>query len=178
MRAHPHRAAELAQYNHLIHTAAQSFVWDNVYMYDKDFRLHLANHPQRSWSLILQQAWSVRLREKIRFNGNNNNGSGSGSSSSGKPNEFCKRLNQTGRCSYGNECKYEHRCSYCFRFGHGVINCRKLRMDRENGYRKDRYDRYDKYDRYDRFDRQDRRKDKAGGNEVRHHGSDKKFGKK
>ena len=38
MRAHPHRSAELVQCNHLIHTAAQTFVWDNVYMYNKDFR--------------------------------------------------------------------------------------------------------------------------------------------
>ena len=38
----PQRASELVQYGHLIHTAAQSYVWENVYMYDKDFRLHLA----------------------------------------------------------------------------------------------------------------------------------------
>ena len=49
MRAHPTRASELVQYNHLIHD-------------DKDFRIHLAKFPNRSWAIILQQAWSVRLR--------------------------------------------------------------------------------------------------------------------
>ena len=48
MRAHPTRSVELVQYNHIIHLASQSYTWDNVYMYDKDFRLHLAKHPHRS----------------------------------------------------------------------------------------------------------------------------------
>ena len=48
MRAFPHRSSELIQYCHLIHTASQSFTWENVYMYDKDFRLHMARHPSQS----------------------------------------------------------------------------------------------------------------------------------
>ena len=36
MRAYPHRASELVQYCHLIHTASQSYTWENVYIYDKD----------------------------------------------------------------------------------------------------------------------------------------------
>ena len=70
MKAYPHRASELVQYCHLIHTASQSFTWKNVYMYDKDFRLNMAKHTNRSWSIILQQAWAVRLKEKIKFAGN------------------------------------------------------------------------------------------------------------
>ena len=31
-REHPRRASELIQYSHLIHTAAQSFTWENVYI--------------------------------------------------------------------------------------------------------------------------------------------------
>ena len=62
VRAFPNRASELVQYSHLIHTASQSYVWENVYMYDKDFRLHLSRHPKKSWSIILQQAWAVRLK--------------------------------------------------------------------------------------------------------------------
>ena len=46
-KAHPHQASELLQYNHLIHTAAMTYVWDNVYRYDIDFRLHLAVFPKR-----------------------------------------------------------------------------------------------------------------------------------
>ena len=66
MRTHPHRSSELIQYSHLIHTASQSYVWENVYMYDKDFRLYLSRHPRHIWSIILQQAWAVRLKDKIR----------------------------------------------------------------------------------------------------------------
>ena len=50
------KASELLQYSHVIHTASQTYVWDNVYLYDKEFRMHLSKHPQRSWSVILQHA--------------------------------------------------------------------------------------------------------------------------
>ena len=63
-RAHPGRSSELIQYNHTIYTASLTFIWDNVYLYDKDFRIHLAQNPSCSWAMILQQAWSLRLREK------------------------------------------------------------------------------------------------------------------
>ena len=33
--AHPDRATELIQYNHLINTAALTFAWENIYMYDR-----------------------------------------------------------------------------------------------------------------------------------------------
>ena len=55
-RIYPDRAPELVQYNHIIFTAAQSFTWDNVYLYDCEFRMHLSNFLERSWSIILQQA--------------------------------------------------------------------------------------------------------------------------
>ena len=38
---YPHKARELIQYAHVIYTASMTYVWENVYMYDKDFRLHL-----------------------------------------------------------------------------------------------------------------------------------------
>ena len=34
-------------------------------MYDKEFRVHLSHFPQRSWAIILQQAWSMYLNEKL-----------------------------------------------------------------------------------------------------------------
>ena len=45
---YPNRATELIQYNHIIYSASQSFIWDNVYSYDKEFRMHLSNYPHRS----------------------------------------------------------------------------------------------------------------------------------
>ena len=44
-RAYPHRASELIQYNYIIHTAANTFTWENVYTYDRKFRIHLSNFP-------------------------------------------------------------------------------------------------------------------------------------
>ena len=68
-RANPMRASELIQYSLVIHTISQQFTWDNVYMYDKDFRLHMHRHPAPNWSMILQQAWAMRLREPLRTHG-------------------------------------------------------------------------------------------------------------
>ena len=63
---HPHKTGELIQYNHIIQTAAQSYAWENVYRYDHDFRLHMScYHLKRSWGVILQQAWSMFLKDKV-----------------------------------------------------------------------------------------------------------------
>ena len=64
-QANPERAGQLIEYNHIIHSIASAFTWENVYEYDKEFRLHIAKHPQRSWAIILQQAWSMRLRDRL-----------------------------------------------------------------------------------------------------------------
>ena len=62
---YPHRSSKLIQYYHIIHSIASMYVWDNVYAYDHEFRLHISRHPERSWSVILQQAWSMKLHDKI-----------------------------------------------------------------------------------------------------------------
>ena len=79
---HPHRAGELIQYGHVIHTASQSFIWENVYRYDCDFRTHMSrHHMNHSWGVILQQAWSMFLKDKISRGGGR--GSGQPGSSGG-----------------------------------------------------------------------------------------------
>ena len=87
----PDRATELVQYNHVIYTALLSFSWDNVYAYDREFRMHLSNFPDRSWSVILQQAWSICLKDKINGNGNFTQGNNKGQFKTKK--EGCKRFN-------------------------------------------------------------------------------------
>ena len=139
-RAHPHHATELIQYNHIIHTASLTYIWSNVYAYNQDFRLHMTRHPRRSWAILLQQSWSMRLQEKVRFNEfhkhlggkvhrNGGNGNGKTSSPSGEP---CRKYNK-GKCNFSNSCRYDHCRSYCFKFGHTILTCRKLIADREWG---------------------------------------------
>ena len=46
---HPAKAGELIQYNHVIHMASLSFLWENVDKYDREFRIHMSKlHLQRS----------------------------------------------------------------------------------------------------------------------------------
>ena len=77
-RYHPQRSFELIQYNHTIHTASMSYIWDNVYLYDIDFRLHMGRHPKRSWGIILHQAWAMRLKEKLSSGGSSGGGGSHG----------------------------------------------------------------------------------------------------
>ena len=44
----PSKATELIQCNYVIYTASLTFAWDNVYQYDKEFRMHISNYLQRS----------------------------------------------------------------------------------------------------------------------------------
>ena len=52
-----------------------------------------------------------------------------------KSNEACKQFNK-GHCNYGTSCIFEHKCSFCGKFGHTVLNCRKLMKlkDRRTSY--------------------------------------------
>ena len=136
-RGNPTRVSELIQYIHVIEVANGAFPWENVYRYDKEFRLHMSLHPERNWGIILQQAWSLYMRERP-VNGNNAS-SGSGNTSQGnsqkqgngnengnnRMKKICYKFNQ-GKCTYGFSCKFDHRCGVCAKFGHGAVNCRKI----------------------------------------------------
>ena len=126
----PQKSAKLIQYNHVIHTAVATAAWENVAAYDCEFRKHMARHPLRSWGIILQQAWTVNIKDKsapgnkpmdIRSN-----------TPAKKKVELCWRFNR-GKCSYGMNCKFNHRCGVCSKFGHGAHSCHKL------GHSSDRY---------------------------------------
>ena len=125
---YPDKSTELLQYNHTIHTASTSYVWENVYTYDREFRHHIQRHPSRSWAIILQQAWAMILKDRLK-NDNSVFQKGNWSNSSGKNNkrdrEPCRRFNK-GRCTFGLSCRYDHRCSVpkCGKFGHGAHVCR------------------------------------------------------
>ena len=126
---YPHKATELLQYNHTIYTASMSYVWDNVYAYDKEFRYHISRHPHRPWNIILQQAWTMILKDRIKNDNaifQRGQGHGQGHQGKNKRNrEACKRFNK-GKCNFGLSCQYDHRCTVpeCGKFGHGAHICR------------------------------------------------------
>ena len=125
-RAFPGRATELIQYNQVIYHASTLFVWENVYMYDKEFRIHMSNFPSWNWAIILQQAWSMYLKDRIHFTDNSFYNPNQQTNKQGKSKEICKRFNR-GKCTRGTSCHYEHRCEVpdCGKWGHGAHICRK-----------------------------------------------------
>ena len=94
----------------------------------------MARHPNRNWGVILQQAWSMFLKDKVsQFSGgrggsHSNNGQGN----SGVRRRLCFDFN-AGNCTFGKKCKFDHRCSFCNKFGHGSYNCRKAKVNQTNG---------------------------------------------
>ena len=105
-RQFPQRAPELIEYNFMIHTAALTYLWENVYAYDRDFRMHMSHHPEWSWSLILQQAWSLRLKDKwMGSGGAAGDGNHSGNGGRHRQKDICWRYNK-GKCTYGSSCKF------------------------------------------------------------------------
>ena len=155
-RRFPHKSGELIQYNHMIHSIASTYTWDNVYSYDREFRIHLSRHPERSWAVILQQAWSMKLKDRLgayhqhqgdggnQSHNNNSTRTFNNHNNSGGRNKFgeaCKRYNR-GHCKFGQSCRYEHKCSYCGKYGHMVLNCCKLIADKEKAasHKKDKED--------------------------------------
>ena len=125
--AHPERAKELIQYNHIIFSASHNFVWRNVYSYDIDFRLHMSENPEQNWGIILQQAWTVHMQDRLTPGT-------AGSSSKGGGflgRKICWKYNR-GKCTYGFNCKFDHKCGICGKFGHGSHNCRKGQDNNNN----------------------------------------------
>ena len=136
-RAHPSKATELIQYNHIIHYASTSFIWENVYMYDREFHMHMSHYPSHSWAIILQQAWSMYLKDRLPPKGEhspNTSNTANRSPGSGKIKEPCRRFNQ-GKYNRGAACHYEHRCTVpeCGKYGHGAHICRKRKNNKNAG---------------------------------------------
>ena len=78
-------------------------------------------NPDRKWNMILQQGWSLFLKEKITERVNYHNGN-PGNTHKKKGKVFCWRFN-CGHCSYGTLCHFEHKCNSCHSTDHGAANC-------------------------------------------------------
>ena len=121
---HPSRASELIQYGFVIHNASMTYTWSNVYRYDKEFRLHMSRNPERNWGVTLQQAWNMYVKDRIVIRGESSNKSPQNLLEAKKQKKICFGYN-SGRCQYGNKCKFEHKCGMCGKYGHGTHNCRR-----------------------------------------------------
>ena len=154
MSFHPNKAVEMIQYNHIIHTASLSFAWENVYKYDREFRLPMSkHHMKRNWSVILQQAWAIYLKDKVNSSVSQNN-----PNYNTKPRRrLCFDFN-SGNCTYGKRCKFDHRCSFCNKYGHGSYNCRKAHKSNttnnnnsgNHGYKGKQNDNQHRWEKYEK----------------------------
>ena len=117
------------------------------------------HHLNRSWAVILQQAWAMYFKDRLVNNGfGGGKGGGSSSNMGGVRRKLCFDFNR-GVCTFGKRCKFDHRCSFCNKFGHGAYNCRRANKTGSGGNtpnfapatngwdfrnEKDRWDRYEK----------------------------------
>ena len=133
-KANPTRAGEILQYVDIIHRAAAIFNWDNVARYDYVFRQLMATKPHRSWAKVYTQMWNITLNEPIKkFNDNGSNGNGNYKpNNTNRRDSFCWKYNKS-TCTYGKNCRFEHKCSYCGVKGHPVGNCHKKNGKRGSG---------------------------------------------
>ena len=129
---HANRTSELIQYGHIIQTASMTYAWENVYFYDREFRRHMERHPTCSWGVILQQAWTMYLKDRNTYTPGSKNMSGHAGKSGNVNCRLCFDYNE-GNCTYGAKCKFEHKCSFCFKYGHGVWNCRRAANKNKQG---------------------------------------------
>ena len=126
-QANPDRAAEIWQYVHVINTAASSYMWENVACYDMTFRHLMAANPNRSWAKIYSQGWSLAMRDPIPMARSGGSGfqhhNSKGQNKSGLKDGSCWRYNKN-KCHFGQRCRYEHKCSYCWG-NHPISACPK-----------------------------------------------------
>lgn len=86
----------------------------------------MTEQPETHWGVISQHTWTLEFGESSTKGGD---GSGAPAVSSfpkeGKRSRNpCWRFNK-GRCTFGESCEYDHRCSHCGKRGHGKHECFK-----------------------------------------------------
>ena len=133
--ANPNRASEIWQYVYVIHTAAASNSWDNVYYYDINFRELMASKPWHSWGKTYTQGWNMAFNNNNSNNYYNANSTAintqGGHSSNASLNQkswkddCCWRYNKNRCKKSGTECNYDHRCTFCAGWNHSFFNCKK-----------------------------------------------------
>lgn len=137
----PNRTQELLQYSYVIQTASQNHAWESVYNYDLAFREIMSEQPNTHWGVISQQTWMLEIGEggqKSGKGGQTGEISFSGQKPSSRGKNPCWRFNK-GRCTFGERCEYDHRCSHCGKRGHGRHECyKRLKMEKPTEVKRER----------------------------------------
>ena len=133
----PERAHELFKHLCNIRAAASAYIWGNVYLYDVTFRELMDRNPSRNWGVNFYQHWDVILKEWIdsRPNHFSFNTRGRHQQVSGKQeskDNFCWHFNK-GKCQYGSNCHFEHKCYLCNRMDHGAVSCSAWKDNERQG---------------------------------------------
>ena len=121
--AHPDRVNQLYQYAETISSASETYIWENVYTYNQTLRQLITAYPYCSWAVLYNHGWNLLLRDKNPRKSNGNNNNGKEKNGKGK-NKVCLKFNRS-RCTYGTSYKFEHKCSYCGRYGHLMSGYKK-----------------------------------------------------
>ena len=135
--ANPHRAAEIRQYVHIINTAAVSYAWENVSLYDITFRQLMDKKPHCSWAKIYTQMWNLALTDKVRNNFSSSYQGSAGFQPSGGNNQkygdwrdkCCWRYNKCKCRRFA--CRFDHRCTVkeCWAYTHPSYQCPKKKRN-------------------------------------------------
>lgn len=130
MEEHPNKlpvvAPEFIQYMQLIEDMTTTWIWDNVYKYDKRHRRMMAQFKNRHWHVPYQAARAELKTTHIMHNFSQTNAKVKKQQGPGakQRKEACRNFNR-GKCTYGTTCRYDHKCSRCGKFGHGAFQCRQ-----------------------------------------------------
>lgn len=132
---HPDRVKkplEFIQYMQMIEEMTTTWIWENVYKYDKKHRRMMQQFPRRHWHVPYQSAKGVlKTTHAMNINVGNSKNRKSTSSGRGKK-DICRNFNR-GKCSYGASCRYDHKCATCGRFGHNALQCRQKEVKETDG---------------------------------------------
>ena len=118
----------------VIHSVAACHHWENVAYYDYTFRRLMASKPWRSWSKTYSQGWNLAFTQSMsqqgsgRFNNNSGYVAKGGSKATATKDwcdDCCWGFNRNRCRKSGQECKYDHRCTFCGGWGHSKQNFRK-----------------------------------------------------
>ncbi len=124
---YPHLAVPMMQYQQIIGKAAERYRWSQVYTYDKLYRRKISKKPETLWDQVDTNSWLMELGEPMAKQLQQ------GQAGEVKPKKsVCNIYNRKGSCSFKGDCRYEHKCSVCGKFGHPAVKCyRKVGYPKE-----------------------------------------------